>query len=176
LLARAQAAFSSGRLAEPRGDNALELVLQVLQVRPDDAAARDLETRASNALETRARDAEARQEVARAIEIYQRLADLYPNRAIYQQEIDRLGAPPVPDISGTWRHLGTVLIKADGTCEYHTMFFVHNNGRWSCLDPRKRLFRFIWDSGYVDTVTLGEDGRSLFGTNNEGKTVTYLKK
>jgi TonB family protein len=52
-LARAEMAFATGRLSEPRGDNALEHFRAVLAVQPDRAEARTGVDRVINALEAR---------------------------------------------------------------------------------------------------------------------------
>ena len=55
-LARGQIAYATGRLADPRGDNALEYYRAVLALQPDHADAQAGVARVVAALETRVRE------------------------------------------------------------------------------------------------------------------------
>lgn len=77
---------------------------------------------------------------------------------------------PAGSIVGTWSWFtgDTVYINADGT--YNSK----NNlkGTWELTDPSNRIYTLRWDIGYVDTLTLSSDGKSLSGTNQYGHGVT----
>jgi len=89
-LARAQQAFNAGQYGEPPGENAIELSRQILQADPENASARDLEVRAVAAYEGLARRAVEGNDRKRAVEIYLRLASLFPARGEYRQRASRL--------------------------------------------------------------------------------------
>lgn len=37
------------------------------------------------------------------------------------------------------------------------------------------MFRFTWNHGFIDTVTVSEDGRRMTGTNQKGEQVTFSR-
>jgi len=96
LLLRAEEALKAGRSGEPAGENAIELSRQVLQTDPANTAARELETRAATAYEGVARRAVEDNNRKRAVEIYTRLAALFPGRKEYRREVENLQATSIP--------------------------------------------------------------------------------
>lgn len=90
LLARAQNALNAGQYGEPPGENAIELARQVLQADPTNAAARELETRATAAYEGLARRAVEDNDRKRALEIYTRLLSLFPGREEFRRAAESL--------------------------------------------------------------------------------------
>lgn len=81
-------------------------------------------------------------------------------------------AVPCDAIVGKWAWFtgGNLYINPDGTIsakEYGVL------GKWECANPSRGVFTISWTyGGYVDTVTLSADGRSLSGTNQHNYKVT----
>ncbi|MGA3118200.1 MAG: hypothetical protein ABSF90_27710 [Syntrophobacteraceae bacterium] len=74
-------------------------------------------------------------------------------------------------ITGEWAWFtgGTVTIYPDRTLEHS----LGNSGTWRCVDPNRGIFTLRWvGGGYIDRLTLSEDGRVLAGTNQFGVRVT----
>jgi tetratricopeptide (TPR) repeat protein len=118
-LALAQQAFNENIFTEPQGENTIEYLRRILIDDPENTAALDLEKRSVAAYENEAEFARARKNETRALEIYQRLFSLYPEKKEYLDEFVKLEALKFPDISGNWypNHVsGEIYIYNDGRC------------------------------------------------------------
>jgi formylglycine-generating enzyme required for sulfatase activity len=83
-------------------------------------------------------------------------------------------AGPSPDsaIVGEWDWREGILTVAPGGK------FTHANGdggTWSTL-PDPRTYQLAWDNSYVDRVVVSEDGRTIAGTNNHGRSFTAQRR
>jgi uncharacterized caspase-like protein len=182
-LALAQQAFNEKKFAEPQGENTIEYSRKILIDDPGNSTALDLEKRAVSAYENEAEFALARKNEKRALEIYQRLFSLYPERKQYlaefvKLETAKLEATKLLDITGNWRPVhvsGQVYINSDGTCVYKGFLIVTIGGKWSCTDPLKRIFSIVWNHGFTDVMTLSADGQKLEGVNNDGDPVAFVR-
>jgi TolB-like protein len=177
-LALAQQAFNEKKFAEPSGDNTIEYTRKILADDPGNSAAIDLEKRALAAYENEAVFARARKNEARALEIYQRLFSLYPEKKQYLDEFVKLETAKAIDISGNWQPVhvsGDVAILSDGRCIYKGFLIVSIAGKWTCTDPHKRQFSIAWNHGFTDMLTLSADGRRLEGVNNIGDPVAFVR-
>lgn len=102
-------------------------------------------------------------------------------REAREAERQRLAAEAAEaiDLSGAWNpeHApGDVYIFADGTCSYRGFLIVTIGCRWSRTDPKKREFVMVWNHGFTDVITLSADGQRLFGKNNVGDPVSFVRK
>ncbi len=82
-----------------------------------------------------------------------------------------------PQLAGTWNWVSgqTLVIAANGTLQVFEGSRKINEGRWENLGGNR--YRFTHQSGgFVDTVTLSSDGRSLDGKNNSGYTLHGSRK
>lgn len=73
-------------------------------------------------------------------------------------------------ITGEWDWFtgGRVAIYPDKTIVHS----LGNVGTWNCVDPPEGIFALRWShGGYIDRLTLSEDGLVLAGTNQFGETV-----
>ena len=177
-FALAQQAFNEKKFAEPRGENTIEYLRKILINDPENPAALDLEKRAVAAYENEAEFALSRKNEKRALEIYQRLFSLYPEKKQYLNEFVKLETTKFLDISGNWHpeHVsGQVVIYSDGRCIYKGFLVVSIGGKWSCTDPRKRIFSIVWNHGYTDVMTLSADGQKLEGVNDIGDPVSFVR-
>jgi len=177
-LALAQQAFNEKKFAEPQGENTIEYLRKTLIDDPENTAALDLEKRAVAAYENEAEFALAKKNETRALEIYQRLFSLYPEKKQYLDEFVKIEKTRSLDISGNWYpgHVsGQVAIHSDGSCIYKGFLIVSVGGKWSCTDPRKRLFSIVWNHGFTDMLTLSADGQKLEGVNNNGDPVSFMR-
>ena len=182
-LALAKQAFNEKKFAEPQGKNTIEYSKKILTENPGNAAALDLEKRAVAAYENEAAFAAAMKNEKRALEIYQRLLSLYPEKKQYLDELVKLETAKLEtekllDISGSWRpeHApGNVSINSDGTCVYRGFLLITIGGKWKCIDRHKRIFSIVWNHGYTDTMTLSADGRRLSGVNDSGGPVAFSR-
>ena len=177
-LTLAQQAYREKRFAEPLGENTIEYVKKVLIDDPENAAALDLEKRAVTAYENEAEFALARKNEKRALEIYQRLFSLYPEKKQYLDKLVNLDTEKVPDITGMWypTHVsGQTYIGSDGKVSYKGYLLFNVGGRWTCTDPIKRIFTIVWNHGFTDTMTLSADGQKLEGLNNVGDPVSFVR-
>jgi hypothetical protein len=78
------------------------------------------------------------------------------------------GGRPHRELAGTWNWVGgqTLELHPDGTFDVYLNGDKINEGHWESLGGNR--YRFVHrNGGYVDTVTLSDDGNSLDGTNNE---------
>ncbi len=98
LMARAEQAFRDGNLATPAGSSAIEVSREVLKMDPTHVAALDLITRSTAASENQARQAATAGNTQRAMEIYTRLAELFPANPTYRQEIENLQSFSFPAV------------------------------------------------------------------------------
>jgi hypothetical protein len=174
----AQQAFNEKKFAEPTGENAIEYLKKVLAEDPENAAALDLEKRAVAAYENEAEFALARKNEKRALEIYQRLFSLYPEKKLYLEKLVNLDTTKVPDITGMWypTHVsGQTYIGSDGQATYKGYLVFNVGGKWTCTDPVKRIFTIVWNHGFTDTMTLSADGQKLEGLNNVGDPVSFVR-
>jgi TPR repeat protein len=83
-------------------------------------------------------------------------------------------APARDPIVGTWSWFvgGAVTIRANGMLVQDQ----GNDGSWERRDPARQVYILRWRlGGFVDTITLAEDGQSLAGTNQFGVSVTAQK-
>lgn len=84
------------------------------------------------------------------------------------------------DLVGTWNWVAgqRLVIRENNTLEvFDGAGNRINDGRWELLDTGSRKYRFTHRSGgWVDTVVLGPDGRSLNGTNNHGSAIHGTKR
>jgi tetratricopeptide (TPR) repeat protein len=177
-LTLAQQAFNEKKFAEPQGENTIEYLKKILIDDPENTAALDLEKRAVAAYENEAEFALAKKNETRALEIYQRLFSLYPEKKQYLDEFVKLETTKSLDISGNWHpdHVsGQVVIYSDGRCVYKGFLIVSIGGKWSCTDPHKRLFSIVWNHGFTDVLTLSADGQKLEGVNNIGDPVSFVR-
>ncbi|HQN25596.1 MAG TPA: caspase family protein [Syntrophales bacterium] len=177
-LALAQQAFNERKFAEPPGDNAIEYSRKVRMVDPEHSVALDLEKRATTAYENEAEFASMKNNEKRALEIYQRLFSLYPEKKQYLEKLASLDSATVPDISGVWypTHVsGQAYFSSDGMAIYKGFLIITVSGKWSCKDPRKRIFSIVWNHGFTDVMTLSPDGQKLEGINNIGDPVSFVR-
>ncbi len=89
-------------------------------------------------------------------------ANLYPKRSSKVQEI-----------AGTWSWFTgeTVEIRNDGTFSSEK-----NKGNWEAAGGSGSLYTLRWvDGGWIDSLTLSSDGKSLGGQNKYGASVTGSK-
>lgn len=72
-------------------------------------------------------------------------------------------------IAGSWNWVSgqTLVVHADGAVEVYQGNTKINDGRWEILDGNRYRITHR-NGGWVDTVILSADGRSLEGTNNRG--------
>lgn len=77
-------------------------------------------------------------------------------------------------IQGVWRWQGchTVSIDSGG----RVISTSGESARCIKSDPINRFFMLEWSSGWLDELTLSEDGRTISGKNNTGNTVTAERK
>jgi hypothetical protein len=77
------------------------------------------------------------------------------------------------DVTGAWNWFNglTVTIGTDG--RFQSTAGV--NGTWSATGGAMRQYRLRWDNGFVDTVSLSEDGARLSGTNESGTRVSATR-
>lgn len=182
-LELAKQAFNEKKFADPPGGNAIEYLKKILTEDPGNAAALDLEKRAASAYENEAVFAAATKNENRALEIYQRLISLYPEKKQYLDEYVKLeeaksASEKLLDISGLWHpgHApGSVFINSDGTCVYKGFLLITIGGKWKCTDSRKRSFSIIWNHGFTDMMTLSADGQRLEGVNDRGDPVSFSR-
>jgi hypothetical protein len=84
------------------------------------------------------------------------------------------------ELIGTWSWVAgqTLVIRENGSLEVFDGSGARiNDGRWEVLDAGGRKYRFTHRvGGWVDTVVLSADGRSLDGTNNHGSTIHGAKR
>jgi hypothetical protein len=174
----AQQAFNEKKFAEPPGENTIEYLRKILTDDSENSAALALEKRAVAAYENEAELALARKNEKRALEIYQRLFSLYPEKKQYLDKFVNMETTKIPDITGMWypTHVsGQAYISSDGTCVYKGFLIVTIGGKWSCTDPRKRIFSIVWNHGFTDVLTLSADGQRLEGVNNDGEPVSFVR-
>jgi hypothetical protein len=87
--------------------------------------------------------------------------------------------PPAPSITGIFGWVGgqTLVLHGNQTFQVFEGARPINDGRWELLDANARRYRFTHRlGGWVDTVTLSPDGRTLSGTNNHGLGVSGTRK
>lgn len=99
----------------------------------------------------------------------------------YQLHGARQGAAPVsvatPSIAGTWNWVSgqTLIVSADGSLQVWLNGRQINEGRWESLGGQR--YRLTHRSGgWVDTVSLSSDGRTLDGTNNAGSHIRGTRR
>jgi hypothetical protein len=86
-----------------------------------------------------------------------------------QKEIDKINFPN--SIVGVWQWPSSkVEFKKDGTCK-----IANASGKWKCLDKKTKKYQIVWSTGFIDTVTLALDGKSLAGKNNRGDSFTVQR-
>jgi hypothetical protein len=68
----------------------------------------------------------------------------------------------------TWSTGGTATIKHGGKLSKGA-----RTASWTCSNDKVVL---VWSHGFVDHLTLSEDGRTLSGTNNLGYEITASRK
>jgi hypothetical protein len=81
--------------------------------------------------------------------------------------------PELTGIVGTWSWFTgeTVEIRPDRTFSSEK-----NKGIWEHTDQSGRLYSMRWDEGgWIDSITLSSDGKSLTGQNQYGTSVTATK-
>lgn len=147
-------------------------------VDPEHSVALDLEKRATTAYENEAEFASMKNNEKRALEIYQRLFSLYPEKKQYLEKLASLDSATFPDISGVWypTHVsGQAYFSSDGMAIYKGFLIITVSGKWSCKDPRKRIFSIVWNHGFTDVMTLSPDGQKLEGINNIGDPVSFVR-
>lgn len=176
LLAQAQELFDSGKFAEPPGDNVIEVVRKVPKNDPELAAARELEGRATKAYENQAIMALEEKNNARALEIYTRLLNLYPDKEEYMRKVLSLKKPPEDIIVGEWTYntyyvICKTSIYADKSyrAEWTETNFrgstqKTDTGTWEFADPGKRKY-ILRSNNTVDTceLTPSEDNQTAIG-------------
>lgn len=75
-----------------------------------------------------------------------------------------------------WFHGGETNIHADGTID-GTWAIFSNTGTWECTEPAARKITLRWKAGgWVDSLVLSSDGRSLKGKNQHGTAVSGTRK
>lgn len=82
-----------------------------------------------------------------------------------------------PGLPGRWEWVAgqTLEISANGTFEVFQGLAKINEGRWVSLGGAE--FRFTHSNGgWIDTVTLSADGKTLTGTNNRGNPVQGTRR
>jgi hypothetical protein len=80
--------------------------------------------------------------------------------------------PPCERIAGVWAWFvnGDVTFRDDGTLVQGSL-----TGRWTCADSDGEV-TIEWSHGYTDRVKLSDDGKRLTGTNNQGATISGVRK
>ena len=81
--------------------------------------------------------------------------------------------PELSGIVGTWSWFTgeTVVIRPDST-----FYSEKNKGRWEHTDQSSRRYTMRWDvGGWIDSLELSADGKSLTGQNQHGTSVTATK-
>lgn len=69
----------------------------------------------------------------------------------------------------TWFNGLTVVLSRGGSATTKHVGLFANNGSWRCIDNQAGRIRINWVSGgFVDTLTLSDDGERLSGTNQYG--------
>lgn len=69
----------------------------------------------------------------------------------------------------TWFNGMTVVLSRSGSAATKHVGLFANNGSWRCIDSQSGRIRINWVSGgFVDTLTLSDDGERLSGTNQYG--------
>lgn len=170
----AEDAYKKGCYAEPLNENAIDYARKVLADDPDNQLAKTIELQAASFYEKEAIESITKSNFTRAIEIYARLAILFPDNKIYQEELNKLKNPKVPDITGKWRTSvidGEINVYSNGNCVYSGFLFVTVSGTWKCTNALLRKFEILWEHGFTDYLTLSEDGNKLEGKNNEDSSI-----
>lgn len=90
LLRQGFDAFTARRFGEPEDDNAIYWARQVRRIEPDHTSAKELETQAATAWENQAKIALSQKQFDQALQIYQKLAALFPENSTYLAEIATL--------------------------------------------------------------------------------------
>ena len=83
------------------------------------------------------------------------------------------------DLAGTWNWVSgqTLVVGADGTFDVFAGATQINRGQWVVVDAAHRQVRLTHQSGgWVDTVVVAPDARSLDGTNNRGSALHDTKR
>ncbi|TAN62572.1 hypothetical protein EPN18_04560 [bacterium] len=84
------------------------------------------------------------------------------------------------EVAGTWNWVAgqTLVARENGSLDvFDASGNKINDGRWELLDAVARRYRFTHRvGGWVDTVVLSSDGRSLDGTNNHGHGIHGSKR
>jgi hypothetical protein len=74
--------------------------------------------------------------------------------------------------SWNWPNGGTVLITSDHTMTHLDGLNVVDTGTWEELPGPGTKVRLTWGSGWIDTLTLSADGKTLEGPNQNGDIIT----
>jgi hypothetical protein len=182
LLELAQEAFNAEHYADPPGNNAIELARQQLAKDPEDAGARSLESKARESYERLASRAMEENDIFGALDRYERLAALYPNRQEYEEKMEPLKV--MEQCVGEWAgHVsififsapGRAIVRRDGTL---TIFDNNNQpdeGRWTCTNLKERSFNCEFKSGDWFSLTMSADGRRMEGHRKDGARVVITK-
>lgn len=83
----------------------------------------------------------------------------------------------VSGVVGTWHWFTgeTVTISPAYTLTAMNGSDVSNEGVWTVVSAADRTIKLTWKNGYIDTLTLSADGKTLSGTNQDGTQVTGTK-
>ena len=101
-------------------------------------------------------------------------------RSCGPEPADPVTLEPCVEVIGRWDWLatgGTVSIaKGGGLSWYQTANVVTPTvrGTWTCDEQTGRLV-LSWDTGFVDTLALSDDGERLSGTNNAGDPISATR-
>ncbi len=106
-----------------------------------------------------------------ASQSYSQAVEIYPNdaKALAGQTKARELNEACSALVGEWDWVFDVfvVVSADGNLQAKAL--ISNTGTWECTDPLQRKFTLHWVvGGWVDTVTLSEDGNHIKGINNIG--------
>ncbi|HSR13658.1 MAG TPA: hypothetical protein VLS90_19575 [Thermodesulfobacteriota bacterium] len=74
------------------------------------------------------------------------------------------------DLAGSWNWVSgqRLVVSPDGACQVFEGNRQINTCQWTVIDASRRMIRITHrQGGWVDTVTLSLDGRTLDGTNNQ---------
>jgi hypothetical protein len=81
---------------------------------------------------------------------------------------------PTNPVVGTWNWFngGVVTISDNLTMVHVDGTDIQDTGTWAALPGPGTQVRLTWASGWIDTLTLSPDGRTLEGTNQDGSGVS----
>jgi serine/threonine protein kinase len=115
------------------------------------------------------------EEVAQALDAKaEAAADLDTWIAVLSGKAPAAAPAPTPTIVGKWKSpISSYTFTDDGDCKA-----AHgDNGKWTKeQDADKVLYVISWSSGYIDRLSLQEEGNILAGTNNRGQSVRLTRK